>query len=284
MRVGQPRKRFSPSGASPGMDAALEDVEFLALSANRVAVLRSLVEGPRSRSALADETGASQATLGRILADFEERSWVRRTDDGYEATATGELVADAFSDLLEALELERDLRDIVAYLPTEELGFDLARLTDATITVPTETRPSAPVQRLLDLERAADEVRAFSHAFNEGTLSLLAGRAAAGEVRFRGVFSPEAVDALTSEEGLRRDLLTLVDADSAAVRVRSAGVPVAGTVADGRVHLLVRDDSGVLRAAIDTDDAAVREWAEDAFERYWTEATPLDRSDVVSPE
>ncbi|QLH84403.1 helix-turn-helix transcriptional regulator [Halosimplex pelagicum] len=266
------------------MDAALDDVEFLALSANRVAVLRALAEGSRSRSDLAAETGASQATLGRILSDFEDRSWVRRAEGAYEATATGRLVADAFSDLLEALELERDLRDIVAYLPTEELGFDLARLTDATITVPTGTRPNAPVQRLLDLQRDAADVRAFSHAFNEQTLSLTAERAAAGDVRFRGVFSPEAVEALTDDAALRRHLLTLVDADDAAVRVRSAGVPVAGTVADGRVHLLVRDDSGVLRASIDTDDDTVREWADDAFERYWAAATPLDRDDVIASE
>lgn len=262
------------------MDAALEDVEFLALSANRVAVLQSLATRSRSRSDLAEETGASQATLGRILADFEDRSWVRRSEGAYEATATGRLVADAFSDLLEALDLERDLRDIVAYLPTDELGFDLARLTDATITVPTGTRPNAPVKRLLDLERDAAEVRAFSHAFNEQTLSLMADRVTDETVRFRGVFSPGAVEALASDATLREHLLALVDADAATVRVRSAGVPVAGTVADGRVHLLVRDDSGVLRASIDTDDPAVREWADSAFERYWTDATPVDRTDL----
>ncbi|QPV62439.1 ArsR family transcriptional regulator [Halosimplex litoreum] len=266
------------------MDAALEDVEFLALSANRVAVLQSLAAGSRSRSDLAEETGASQATLGRILADFEDRSWVQRSEGGYESTATGRLVADAFSDLLEALDLERDLRDIVAYLPTDELEFDLARLTDATITVPTGTRPNAPVQRLLDLERDAAEVRAFSHAFNEQTLSLMADRATDETVRFRGVFSPGAVEALASDATLREHLLALVDAEAATVSVRSAGVPVAGTVADDRVHLLVRDDSGVLRASIDTDDPVVREWADSAFERYWTEASPLDRADVVAPD
>ncbi|MFB6173466.1 MAG: helix-turn-helix transcriptional regulator [Halobacteriales archaeon] len=262
------------------MDAALDDVEFLARSPNRVAVLQSLAAERRTRSELAAETGASQATLGRILADFEERSWVRRVDGAYEATATGDLVADAVADLVAALDLERDLREIVEYLPTEALGFDLARLADAEITVPTETRPNAPVRRLLELERAAGEVRAFSHAFNEQTLDLLAERTAAGDVAFRGVFAPAAVDALRSDPSLRERLRTVVGADTAAVRVRSAGIPVAGTIADDRVHVLVRDDSGVLRAAIDTDDPAVYEWAERAFERYWSDAAPLDRSDL----
>ncbi|WP_415382456.1 helix-turn-helix transcriptional regulator [Halosimplex sp. TS25] len=262
------------------MDAALEDVEFLALSANRVEVLQSLAARSRSRSDLAAETGASQATLGRILSDFQERSWVRRTDGEYEATATGRLVADAFSDLLDVLETERQLRDIVADLPTDAMGFDLARLADATITVPTETRPNAPLQRLIDLEREAETIRAFSHAFNEQTLALTADRTADGDVSFSGVFSRSAIDALASESTLRRRLETLLGAEAASVRVRDDGVPLAGTLVDDRVHLLVRDDSGVLRASIDTDDPAVVAWAEDAFERYWSDATPLGRRDL----
>ena len=262
------------------MDAALDDVEFLALSANRVAVLQSLAGAPRSRSDLAAETGASQATLGRILADFEARSWVRRRDGEYEATATGKLVANAFSDLLDVLETERDLRDIVDSLPTEAMGFDLARLADATITVPTETRPNAPLQRLIGLEREAAAIRAFSHAFNEQTLSLTAERVAEGDLTFEGVFSRGAIDALARESTLRRRLESLLDAPDAAVRVRDSRVPVAGTLADDRVYLLVRDDSGVLRASIDTDDPEIFEWAESAFAEYWKSATPLDRRDL----
>jgi predicted transcriptional regulator len=263
------------------MDAALEDVEFLARSPNRVAVLQSLSTGRRSRSDLAAETGASQATLGRILGDFEDRSWVRRVDGRYEATATGELVADALSDLVAVLDFERDLREFVEFLPTASMGFDLGRLADATVTVPTETRPNAPLTRLLDLEAAADEVRAFSHAFNEQSLEVIADRAAADAVRFRGVFSRAAVDALTSEPALRERLGTILDSESAAVRrLHDRDVPVAGTVVDDRVYLLVRDDSGVLRASIDTDDPAVVEWAEDAFERYWSAGEPLDRTDL----
>ncbi|WP_123537484.1 helix-turn-helix transcriptional regulator [Halosimplex salinum] len=266
------------------MDAALDDVEFLALSPNRVAVLQSLAAGARSRSDLAAETDASQATLGRILADFEERSWVRRVDGKYEATATGELVAGAFSDLLDVLETERKLRDIVEFLPTGAMDFDLACLADATITVPTQTRPNAPLQRLLALERDAGEVRAFSHAFNEQTLGLMADRTDEGGLDFSGVFSRSAIDALASEPTLRRRLGTLLDAADATVRVRDDEIPIAGTIVDDTVHLLVRDDSGVLRASVDTDDPAVFEWAETAFERYWETSDPLGRDDLFGDE
>ncbi len=48
------------------MESALDEIEFLALSQNRVDALRYLAERPHSRRELVERTGASQATLGRI--------------------------------------------------------------------------------------------------------------------------------------------------------------------------------------------------------------------------
>lgn len=261
------------------MEAALEDIEFLALSPNRVEVLRLLADGRHTRRDLADETGASQATLGRILGDFEDRAWVRKESGGYVATATGELVAAGFTDLLASLDTERELRPIVEYLPTDAMDFDLRHLADATITTPSGTRPNAPVQRVLDLLEDASEVRVFSHAFNEQSLTVVQEHTAAGDQTFRGVFSQSAIEALADESGLRERLLDLLGTEGVELRVCPDEIPVAVTVADDRVHLLVRDDSGILRASVDTDDAAVREWADTAFERYWDGAESLERSD-----
>ncbi|RLN01613.1 winged helix-turn-helix domain-containing protein [Haloarcula sp. Atlit-7R] len=257
------------------MESALEEIEFLALSSNRVEVLRLLAAGPHSRGDLAAETGASQATLGRIIADFEERSWIRRTGGEYVATATGRIVADGFTDLLDSLETEQRLRDIVQYLPTDAMDFDLRHLADATITVPSQTRPNAPVQRLLDLLRDAEEVRTFSHAFNDQAIRVVQDRATAGEQRFSGVFSPSAIDALAADDRLRSRFESLRSEPNASVRVRNDGVPLAVMIADDVVHLLLRDDNGVLQASVDTTAPAVREWAIETFDTYWTSAEPL---------
>lgn len=257
------------------MESALEEIEFLALSSNRVEVLRLLAAEPHSRGDLATETGASQATLGRIIADFEERSWIRRTGGEYVATATGRIVADGFTDLLDSLETERKLRDIVEYLPTDAMEFDLRHLADATITVPSQTRPNAPVQRLLDLLRDAEVVRTFSHAFNDQTIRVVQERVSAGDQQFSGVFSPGAIDALAADDRLRTQLESLLAEPAASVRVRSDGVPLAVMIADDVVHLLLRDDSGVLQASLDTTAPAVREWAIERFDTYWESADPL---------
>jgi predicted transcriptional regulator len=260
------------------MESALEEIEFLALSPNRVKLLRLLSERRHTRGELGEATGASQATLGRILGDFEERSWIRREDSAYVATATGRLVAEGFSDLLDIVETERELRDIVRYLPTHAMDFDLRRLADATITVPSQTRPNAPVQRLLDLLRDASEIRAFSHAFNEQSLTVVQERTTAGEMDFRGVFSTSAIDALAGDAALHRRLVTLLDAERTAIRSRDEGIPLAATIIDDVVHLLLRDENGVLQASVDTDDEAVRSWAHDTFDHYWRTAIPLDEA------
>jgi predicted transcriptional regulator len=263
------------------MESALSEIEFLALSSNRVAVLRRLARARHTRGDLATATGASQATLGRILRDFEDRSWIRRVDGGYVATATGELVADGFLDLLEIMETEAELRGVVRYLPTDAIDFDLRHFDDATITVPSGTKPNAPVSRVLDLLRDAGEIRAFSHAFNEGSLTVIEERVTDGDSTFEGVFSRRALDAVADDAGLRRRLASLLDAPGASVRVRETEVPVAVTVADGVVHVLLRDENGVLRASIDSDDPVVRAWAHDTFDRYWNAASPVDGDELA---
>ncbi|NGM67972.1 ArsR family transcriptional regulator [Natronolimnobius sp. AArcel1] len=263
-------------------EASLEEIEFLSLSPNRVAVLGLLAEESHTRTELAGETGASQATLGRILSDFADRSWITRAGSEYRATATGCLVAAGFDDLQTILETERKLRTIVEYLPSEEFEFDIRRLSDATITLPTQTRPNAPLQRLLSLLREGERVRAVSHAFNEQTLTVVRERTGADVQTFEGVFSQDAIDALEADPSLRSPFRTLLENERATVRTRQEGVPIAAMVIDETAYLLLRDDHGVLRAAVDTDDDAVRSWAHERFEAYWADATPLEAGDLSS--
>jgi len=255
------------------MEATLEEIEFLALSPNRVEVLECLADGRQTRSDLAEVTGASQATLGRILGDFEDREWVTRADGAYVATATGRLVADGFRDLLDVMAAERELRDVVAYLPTDALDFDLRKLADANVVTPTETRPNAPIQRLLTLVREAESVTAFSHALNDQILGVVTDRL--DDQEFEAVLTRDAVDSLTEDERLRTRLRTVLDSASAGVRVADEEIPLAVTIADDVVNILVRDDRGVVQASLDTADPAVREWAERRYEHYRVQSTPL---------
>lgn len=257
------------------MESALEEIEFLALSPNRVETLGYLAEAPHTRRELVELTGASQPTLGRILQDFEDRAWVERDDSTYRATVTGELVSRGFDELVEILETDAELRPVVRWMPADAITFDLDRLTEATVTTPSRVRPNAPVKRALDLIGDASTVRVVSYAFNEQSLELVADRTAAGDQQFEGVFSVSAIDAIADDSQLRRRLRELLAADDATIRIADESIPVAATIADSVVHLFLRDDTGVLQASIDIDDPAVHSWATDLFEQYWTAAEPL---------
>jgi len=259
----------------------LGELEFLARSPNRVEVLAVLAEGPRTRRDLAEAVDVSQPTLGRILNDLGERAWVVAEGDRYRTTATGDLVAAGITDLRERLAAEAALRDVVPYLPTDAIDVDLRRFADATITTPTQTRPNRPIRRMLDLLGETEAVLLLSHAFNEQKLRLVRDRSVEGSLRTKGVFGADAIDAVRETPDLRALLADIVATEVAEIRVAADPVPVAVEVTDDRTHLLLRDDEGIVRAALDTDDAAVREWAETLHEEFWTGATTLTAADLA---
>lgn len=260
------------------MDSALEEIEFLALSANRVEILSVLSEGSHTRTELQERIDASQPTLGRVLRDLTDRRWITYDGEEYVATATGQLIAKEFTDLWETVGAELKLRRVIDWLPTEAMEFDLRHLTDATITIPSQTRPGAPVQRVLELLQSSTHVQIVSHAFNEQSLSVIQQRTATGTQTFEGVFSPAAIDAIAHDSTLRQQLQELIISESAEIRLYDGEISIAVTITDDTVHLLLRDEDGLLRAALDTDDETVLSWARERHEQYW------DNSSSLAPE
>lgn len=82
---------------------AHDDVEFLANSWNRFEVLDAVAESPRTRTELKELTNVSRVTLSRVLSDLEDRGWIVRETDRFEATNNGAVVAAAVSRLLDRL-------------------------------------------------------------------------------------------------------------------------------------------------------------------------------------
>lgn len=263
------------------MGSPLEDVEFLARSANRIEVLGALADDAYTRRELGDAVDASQPTLGRVLNDLKDRNWITYDGERYRATATGRLVSAGITDLRDRLEAEARLREVVEWLPTEVLDVDLRRLGDSTITTPTGTRPNAPIGRMLELLRDTDRALLLSHSFNEQKLELIAQRVADGSLTGRGVFAESAIEAVTAVPDLRRRFEAVVEAEGVDIRVTSEEIPLAVEVTDRRTHLLLRDGDGVVRASLDTDDEVVREWARSLHDRYWERAEPIDDTEFA---
>ncbi|MFB6172979.1 MAG: helix-turn-helix transcriptional regulator [Haloarculaceae archaeon] len=262
------------------MPDPLDEIVFLARSANRIEVLRTLTEGAYTRRELGAAVEASQPTVGRVLNDLAERKWVAYDGERYRATATGELVEAGITDLRARLAAEIGLRDVVDWLPTDAIDVDLRAFRDATITTPTGTRPNAPIERMLDLLERADHARLLSHTFNRQKLDCIHARTVDGTLVTEGVFAADAIDAIRTDPALRTRLRDVVAADAADISVTTADVPVALEITDDRTRLLLRDGDGIVRASIDTDAGAVRSWAVDLYETYADGATPLTPADL----
>lgn len=265
------------------MPDPLEEIEFLARSANRLRVLETLSSDSHTRGELQEAVGASQPTLARILRDFEERRWVRRDEGSYETTPLGAFVASGFGSLLSVMNTEGRLRDVIEWLPVDRFEFGLERLDDADITVPTQADPGKPLNRATELASSSDTHSIVSYVLNHEMLETIDEAAANGTQTFEGVVTADTLEVLRSEYDSWRRLRNLARSEAASLRLTTESIPFAVGVADETVYLFLRDEDGLLRALLETDDPAVRSWALETVERYRTSGEELDVSTLGSP-
>jgi predicted transcriptional regulator len=260
----------------------LADVAFLARSAHRVEVLRTLAGGPMTRPALHEETGIPQPTLGRILEPFRDRNWVERRGGAYALTPWGHLLVDEFDDLLDTVETIRRLGTVVELLPTEEMDVDVRRFGDATVTTP---EPGD----LLRHVRRAEEV------LSEGTdIRILAGSiapAALEEQRDRLLVDPDLrLETVITDDALRQALAAPGVADLVRDLLESGQAPVYRYEGSFPMPILARvddvavlapaDDRGIPGALIESPDETIRAWVDSRIDEYREQSTPLRPKDL----
>ena len=265
---------MTPSTATSPID----DIGYLMRSEHRAPTLVALTVRPRSRSELWEMTGVSSSTIRRTLREFEDRNWIRREGYQYEATPLGAYVASAVAELIERVEIERNLRDVWQWLPDEESGFTIGMCADASVTVAEADNPYAPVNQFLTLIRETDRFR-----FVGSDLPLLEP--------CREEFCQRIIDGMETE---------IIDPPSVARYIRSTYPELSSeTLASGNLTIRLHDDlppygvgifdrriavcghdpdSVTVRVLLDTDSPEAREWAESTYSyyRHRTPTVPLE--------
>ncbi|WP_318567190.1 transcriptional regulator [Salinigranum marinum] len=263
------------------MESPLEDIEFLARSEHRTAVLDALEQSVRDRADLRMMTGASAPTISRILSDFEERRWVLRNGPVYEATQLGEYVAEEFGELRDAMATERKLRDVWRWLPREMEGFTVDLFADAVVSYPGPGYPYEPVERVTWLIEETTAMRGFGttvfKSINNETVCLCVDEG----MTYEYVYSPEVLRATVSWnpkrvfEAAAHDNCTILVNDALPDEQR-CGLGIF----DDRIGICCHDGrTGALEAIIDTDAPEAREWAVSVFDRHRAAARPLTESE-----
>ena len=260
------------------MTAGINTIQFLATSAHRVGVLETLRDGPTDRRELCAATGASSPTVGRVLADFEERRWLVRDGPTYGLTPLGEYVADRFLALRDAMEVEEKLRDVWQWMPVEMPGFSVDLFADAVVSYPGPGYPYEPVERLGQLIASTSSLRGFdSIVYKSSNLEIACGAILEG-MTFEYVFTPEALEGMFSWNPDR--IMEVTACENATVLVHDHlpdGDRCGLGIVDDRAGICCHDaKTGALVAVIDTDAPEARDWAISVFEQVRDEATPVD--------
>ncbi|WP_224332668.1 helix-turn-helix transcriptional regulator [Haloprofundus halobius] len=266
------------------MTARTRNIQFLAASAHRVGILEALHDGPTDRRELCEATGASSPTVGRVLADFDERKWLVRDGPTYGLTPLGEYVADQFLTFRDAMEIEEKLRDVWQWLPVEMPGFSVDLFADAVVSYPGPGYPYTPVERLGQLIESSSSLRGFDNiVYKSSNLETACGAVLKG-MTFEYVFTPEALEGMFA---WNPDRITEVAACENATVLVHDSLPDDNRcglgIVDDRAGICCHDaETGALVAVIDTDAPKARKWAISVFEQVRAEATPIDPAALES--
>lgn len=259
-------------------NGVLEDIAYLARSKHRVEILYLLSGASYSRGEVEGTTGIARTTIDRIINEFEERGWAKRTTDGgYRATPTGEQVVAEFELLVTSMDAIRNLGDLVAWLPTDDVPIELRHFRDATVRRPDPTDPTSTVSYLTALLREASEFHCIVGvappvAFEK----VMRDRVVSGELTTEHVITDEEYRYLLEHRDRLSRWREYVTAGANLYR-HDGAVPCNLFVFDDTVVIgHSQGEIGAPLVGIESLDETVRSWALEVIREYKTNAEQLD--------
>lgn len=236
-------------------------------------VLEALLDEPLDRREIERRLDVSRATSHRFTRWLDEHGLTEKRDGRFRLTGYGEVVTE------ELLRFERNvaaaerLAPLLERICEDHKEFVVEPFADATVTVATPEDPYRPVRRFVSLVGSSGTLRGFNTTPMAPFHLEELHRQLFDETDVELIHSPDAIERLRS-----RDL----DGTSAALRsgrfrlrTREA-LPYGLVILDDRVGIGGYDEeTGAMRAFVDTDAAVAREWAERVYAVYRERSTPL---------
>lgn len=262
------------------MTDPFETVAFLANSENRVHLLAAVAEKPHTRADLQEETDIARATLGRILADLQDRGWVRQDGNHYEATPEGAYLVTEFESLVDTVAALDELGDLVQWFPIQNVSFDFGRLRHAKVTRPSKQDALKPITRSLELIGSARYVRLVAGQHAPPALKALRDAIVEEErLTLEFIVTEEIVETIFGASPDREFFRDLVASDRVELYRTSIPHEFNYVANDDTILFTLSDEHGAPQALVETDDPIIREWFESFFETTRQDATRLTLDD-----
>jgi predicted transcriptional regulator len=258
-----------------------ETIAFLAGSAHRVALLRTLALTPSTKAELAaSESLPSRSTIQRTVRQFEQRGWLRKTATGeYTISEAGESTLDRYQQLAAAFE---QLTQKSAWLNRLAYWADppLAVLSGSDLVTNTEEDPHAMMSAAVDAadlrDGGLDHVRSVTPVFDP-TLYDIFGQHVDSDTTFEVLYDKLAYQQLTNPRNLHY-LAGAIAAPTVDVRIHPDPLYTGLGIYNRETVMLGGSTRESQDYAIVGDGDTFREWANATFDALWAESVaPGDR-------
>jgi len=256
------------------MASEIDDIAFLANSENRVEVLDTLADEPRTRRNLSDNANGARVTLGRVLRDLEARNWIERDGHEYRTTPLGGWVCEEFNNLVEVVGTIQKLATVLQWFPTDLLTFDVRCLRDAEIALRDRYDITGLVRLLADSYRTADRTRALSKQISPSLVEATWQATVQEEGWFEAVVDPGVVAAVTANQEMDLLCRDMIASGNARLYVHE-DIPLQVALIDDTVFIILIDSDDNLQAVIQSIDSTIRAWATNIFDTYRDAAEPV---------
>lgn len=252
---------------------AAEDV--VAIMHRRTGILACLLEEPREKRALVDELDVARSTLDRAIRELESVDLVAYDDGTYGLTAVGERLAYDFFGFVDRVQLAMRFRPFLEHTTLEEFDLDLRCLVDAELLTPEPNDPYAMVNRHVERLRQADEFRGMLPLVGLHAFEVAHEQVTEHGCHHEVVVEAGVVETCRSNGEYRGMLRELCEHDRCRISVHDGPIPYYVGVFDDETVQIGVDEDGEPRALAETNERAVRAWAQDRIDEYQQRTTPI---------
>lgn len=154
------KNKRSASSYPADVEELIKKIECLVVSHNRLRIMYLLANSPLTISDMQEALGVHRTTLGRNINKLKKMNLVSSspTENLYRLTIEGEMIIDAFDELIETTRDAKRLGSFLSRIP-EAIPVKREHLDSVRITCPETGDPLASMSRLFELFETATHIR-----------------------------------------------------------------------------------------------------------------------------
>lgn len=241
----------------------------------RAEILACLVEEPREKRVLVNELDIARSTLDRAIRELEAIDLVTYVNGEYAITTVGEYLSHNYFTFVEQVQLAMKFEPFLRHVTLDEFDLDLRCLAEAELWTPEPNDPYAMVNHHVEMIRQAKSVRGILPIVGLHALEAACEQVIEHGADHEMIVEPGIAETLQSNEKYRPLYRKLSQQETVTIHIYDGTIPYFVGIFDDEIVQIGVDQDGEPRALVETDRQEVQAWADETFEAYKRQTTPL---------